>query len=58
MTVYCLDMDDYRAHSPRIGQMWRRLVGSRLSGHGRVGVARLWDAEALVEVQGIAVVHA
>lgn len=55
LTVYVVDMDDYRAHSREIGQVWRRLVGNDYPAMAGIGVARLWDAEALVEVQGFAV---
>jgi enamine deaminase RidA (YjgF/YER057c/UK114 family) len=49
-------MDDYRERARDIGAVWRRLVGREYPAMAGVGVARLWDAEALVEVQGIAVV--
>lgn len=55
LTVYVVDMDDYRAHSREIGQVWRRLVGNDYPAMAGIGVARLWDVEALVEVQGFAV---
>lgn len=57
MTVYVVDMDDYRAHSREIGQVWKRLVGSDYPAMAGIGVARLWDVEALVEVQGTAVLE-
>lgn len=55
LTIYIVDMDDYRAQSRAIGQVWRRLVGAHYPTTAGVGVARLWDASALVEVQGVAV---
>ena len=55
MTVYCVDIDDYRRHARRIGQVWRRLVGTHYPAMAVVGVERLWDEEALVELQGVAV---
>jgi enamine deaminase RidA (YjgF/YER057c/UK114 family) len=58
MTVYIVDVDDYRAHSREIGQVWRRLAGSDYPAMAAVGVARLWNADALVEVQGVAVLPA
>ena len=54
LTVYIVDMDDYRAHAREIGEVWRRLVGRDYPAMAAVGVARLWDAEALVELQGVA----
>jgi len=55
LTVYIVDMDGYRAHAGEIGAVWRRLVGRDYPAMAGIGVARLWDAEALVEVQGTAV---
>jgi enamine deaminase RidA (YjgF/YER057c/UK114 family) len=54
MTVYIVDMDDYRAHAREIGAVWRRLAGTDYPAMAGIGVNRLWDAEALVEVQGVA----
>ena len=55
LTVYIVDMDDYRAHAREIGGVWKRLVGSEYPAMAGIGVSRLWDADALVEVQGMAV---
>jgi enamine deaminase RidA (YjgF/YER057c/UK114 family) len=56
LTTYIVDMDDYRAHARDIGGVWKRLVGSYYPAMAGIGVARLWDADALVEVQGVAVI--
>ena len=55
MTIYIVDMDDYLEHATELGRVWRRLVGSEYPAMAGIGVSRLWDAEALVEVQGFAV---
>ena len=55
LTVYIVDMDDYKAHAREIGRVWKRLVGTEYPAMAGIGVARLWDVEALVEVQGTAV---
>ena len=55
LTVYIVDMDDYRARARELGGVWRRLVGRDYPAMAGIGVSRLWDAEALVEVQGAAV---
>ncbi|MGY1704633.1 RidA family protein [Geodermatophilus sp. SYSU D00697] len=55
LTVYAVDLADYRARAREIGAVWRRLVGSDYPAMAGIGVARLWDDEALVEVQGTAV---
>lgn len=55
LTIYIVDMEDYRTHAREIGGVWRELVGANYPAMAGIGVARLWDAEALVEVQGFAV---
>ena len=55
LMIYIVDMDDYRAHSREIGEVWRRLAGSDYPAMAGIGVARLWDPDALVELQGYAV---
>jgi enamine deaminase RidA (YjgF/YER057c/UK114 family) len=54
LTVYIVDMDDYRAHARDIGRVWKRLVGTDYPAMAGIGVVRLWDPEALVELQGYA----
>jgi enamine deaminase RidA (YjgF/YER057c/UK114 family) len=56
LTIYIVDVDDYREHSREIGRVWKRLIGESYPAVAGVGVARLWDADALVEVQGTACV--
>jgi enamine deaminase RidA (YjgF/YER057c/UK114 family) len=55
MTIYIVDMDDYKARARDIGRVWKRLAGTEYPAMAGIGVSRLWDAEALVEVQGFAV---
>ena len=55
LTVYVVDMADYRAHARDLGTVWRRLVGGHYPAMAGVEVTRLWDREALVEVCGFAV---
>ena len=54
LTIYIVDVPDYRAHAREIGQVWKRLAGTDYPATAGIGVARLWDDDALVEVQGIA----
>ena len=56
LTIYAADLADYRAHGPEIGQVWQRQCGREYPAMAAVGVSRLWDTDALVEVQGFAVV--
>jgi len=58
VTIYLVDVEDYRAHAAEIGAVWRRLAGRVYPAAAAVGVARLWDADALVEIQGVAEVGA
>jgi enamine deaminase RidA (YjgF/YER057c/UK114 family) len=56
LTVYVVDLDDYRRQGGEIGLAWRRLVGREYPAMAAVGVSRLWDPAALVEIQGYAVI--
>lgn len=54
LTIYAVDLADYRVHTGDIGEVWRRLIGTDYPAMAGIGIARLWDDTALVEVQGIA----
>ena len=56
LTIYLTDVEDYQAHGKEIGAVWRRLAGTQYPAMAGVGVTRLWDPAALVEIQGMAVV--
>ena len=56
LTIYIVDLEDYQAHAKEIGAVWRRLAGAEYPATAGVGVARLWEPDALVEIQGIAAV--
>ena len=43
------------ARSSQIGAVWRRLAGAEYPAVAAVGVTRLWDPAATVEIQGVAV---
>lgn len=58
LTVYAVDLADYRAQGRDIGAIWRRLVGRDYPAMAAIGVSRLWDTAALVELQGYAVIPA
>ncbi|MEV2246402.1 RidA family protein [Streptomyces sp. NPDC049970] len=55
VTVYATDVADYRAHASELGAVWQRLVGRDYPAMALVGVVRLWDEQAMVELDGIAV---
>ena len=56
LTIYAVDLADYRAHGREIGAVWRQLAGRSYPAMAAIGVSRLWDEAALVEIQGMAVV--
>ena len=56
LTIYVVDVEGYQSRTREIGEVWRRLVGSDYPAMAVIGVSRLWDLEALVEVQGVAVI--
>jgi len=58
LTIYIVDLADYQAHGKEIGAVWRRLAGTEYPATAAVGVTRLWDPGALVELQGVAAVSA
>ncbi|MER6710633.1 MULTISPECIES: RidA family protein [unclassified Streptomyces] len=55
VTVYATDVPAYRAHARELGRLWRRLAGRDYPAMAVVQVVRLWDEEALVELDGFAV---
>jgi enamine deaminase RidA (YjgF/YER057c/UK114 family) len=56
LTIYLTDVEDYQAKGKEIGAVWRRLAGSDYPAMAGVGVTKLWLPDAMVELQGIAVV--
>ncbi|WP_031080642.1 RidA family protein [Streptomyces sp. NRRL S-118] len=55
VTVYATDVADYRARAPELGRVWRRLAGRDYPAMAVVGAVRLWDEQAMVELDGFAV---
>lgn len=55
VTVYATDVADYRARAPELGRIWRELAGRDYPAMAVIGAARLWDEQALVELDGFAV---
>jgi enamine deaminase RidA (YjgF/YER057c/UK114 family) len=55
VTIYIVDVPAYRSAAREIGAVWRRLAGRDYPAAAGIGVARLWDDEALVEIEGVAV---
>ncbi|MCX5386259.1 RidA family protein [Streptomyces sp. NBC_00083] len=55
VTVYATDVADYRARARELGAIWRELAGRTYPAMAVIGAVRLWDSEALVELDGFAV---
>ncbi|MFD9630277.1 RidA family protein [Streptomyces violascens] len=55
VTVYATDVEDYREQARELGSIWRELAGRDYPAMAVIGVVRLWDSEALVELDGFAV---
>ncbi|MER6979006.1 RidA family protein [Streptomyces carpinensis] len=55
VTVYATDLAAYRTQAPELGRIWRRLAGRDYPAMAVVQVVRLWDEEAMVELDGFAV---
>jgi enamine deaminase RidA (YjgF/YER057c/UK114 family) len=56
VTIYLTDVEDYMANGREIGRIWREMAGSQYPAMAGIGVTRLWQKEALIEIQGIAVI--
>ena len=57
VTIYLTDVDDYMANGREIGRIWREMAGSEYPAMAGIGVTRLWQKEAMIEIQGIAVIQ-
>jgi enamine deaminase RidA (YjgF/YER057c/UK114 family) len=57
VTIYLTDVDDYIANGKEIGRIWREMAGSEYPAMAGIGVTRLWKKEAMIEIQGVAVVQ-
>lgn len=55
VTVYATDVADYRRCAPQLGRIWRESAGRDYPAMAVVGVVRLWDERARVELDGFAV---
>jgi enamine deaminase RidA (YjgF/YER057c/UK114 family) len=55
VTVYATDVAAYRTHAPELGRLWRELAGRDYPAMAVVEVVRLWDEEAMIELDGFAV---
>ena len=56
VTIFLTDVEDYMAHGREIGRIWRDMAGSQYPAMAGICVTRLWQEEALIEIQAIAVI--
>ena len=57
VTIYLTDVDDYMANGREIGRIWREMAGTEYPAMAGIGVSRLWQKEAVIEIQGVAVIQ-
>ncbi|GGU87647.1 enamine deaminase RidA [Streptomyces filipinensis] len=55
VTVYATDVAAYRDQVRELGRIWRKSAGRDYPAMAVVEVVRLWDEQALVELDGFAV---
>ena len=56
ITIYLTDIPDYLAHGREIGAVWRELAGPVYPAMAGIGTTGLWQAEAKIEILGVAVI--
>jgi len=57
LTIFVTDLDAYKSRLKEIGASYREFLGSYYPAMALVNVARLWDDNAMIEIQGVAVVE-
>lgn len=55
MAIFVTDLDGYLAARPALGQIWKRLMGAHYPAITLVGVTRLVEPGATVEIEATAV---
>ena len=56
VTIYLTDVEDYQRNGREIGRIWRDLAGTHYPAMAGIGVTKLWQPEAMIEIQGVAVI--
>jgi enamine deaminase RidA (YjgF/YER057c/UK114 family) len=54
LVVYTTEIDEYRASTGELGEVWRRHFGKRYPAMALIGVSALFEPEARVELMGLA----
>jgi len=55
LTLYVTDVQAYQADAEQIGTIYRRFFGSHYPAITLLQVPRLWDEQAMIEIEGVAV---
>ncbi len=55
LTIYLTDVEDYQRNGAEIGRVWRELAGSHYPAMAGIGITRLWQPEAMIEIQAVAI---
>lgn len=55
LTIYVTDVESYQGKAQEIGVIYRRFFGSHYPAMTLVPVPRLWDKQALIEIEGVAI---
>ena len=58
LQVYVTDVPAYKDSLPALGRAWRKHFGDHYPAMGLFGVTGLFEPAAMVEVMGVAVLHA
>jgi enamine deaminase RidA (YjgF/YER057c/UK114 family) len=56
LVIYTTEIEEYRASTSDLGEVWRRHFGRRYPAMAVVGVDALFDPAARVELMGVAVI--
>ena len=56
LVVYTSEIDEYRASTSELGEVWQKHFGKRYPAMALIGVGALMDPEAKIELMGVAVV--
>lgn len=54
VTIYLTDVDDYQRNGKVIGQKWREMAGTEYPAMAGIGITKLWQPEALIEISAVA----
>jgi enamine deaminase RidA (YjgF/YER057c/UK114 family) len=54
VTIYLTDVEDYQRNGRAIGAKWREMAGTEYPAMAGIGITRLWQPEALIEISAVA----